>query len=434
MSYKIPKNAIQLHVSQVKLGMFVSALDKSWLETPFLVQGLLVRSQSDIDALAEHTKFVWIDPLQQSLKVMQTLKSIAPEQFSKRAETEFVALDKHGSLRVNQKTYSKSQSLEEEQSIAQGIYERGKLVIHEVLAAASVNIPPDKMLARNLVKECLDSILRNPDALLWMTKIREEDEYTAEHCLSVCILSLAFGRYLGLNESELVQLGLCGLLHDVGKMQVPLDILNKPGKLTAEEFAQIKNHTLRGYELLSASSQNLSTIIAETALSHHERIDARGYPKKISASDLPELIRIISIVDAYDAMTADRCYSAAKTTTTALKIIYEEAGKQFDQNLALAFIRCIGIYPPGTLVELINGCIGVVLDVNEKYRHLPRIIVLRDTDGKTDAPYLINLIDIEFGDLSNEYLVKSTLKSGSYSIDTKKIVDQFSDFLTKKLS
>lgn len=421
MRQDIPKGAIELHVSQLKLGMFVTALDKSWLETPFLVQGILIQSQEDIDKISEQSTFVWIDPHKQSIQLMGKLKKISA-QSSNSLQTKKRTIEKSSEslhLKKQVKHYSKSEEVEREHSTAYKVFSDGKVVIKEVLAAAVQNVTPDQDKSKNLVKSCLDSILRNPDALLWMTKIREEDEYTAEHCLSVCVLAIVFGRYLGLKEKDLTLLGMCGLLHDVGKMRVSAELLNKPGALTADEFSEIKNHTLRGYELLSSNDKPLPSIIAETAVGHHERMDLRGYPKKISASTLPELVRIISIVDAYDAMTADRCYSAAKSTTTALKIIYEERGKQFDEDLALAFIRCIGIYPPGSLVELMNGSVGIVLDVNEKYRHLPRIIILRDADNKVFSPYIVNLIEIEFGDLDSGYLVKATLKSGAHGIDVK---------------
>lgn len=421
MSRDIPKGAIELHISQLKLGMYVTALDKPWLDTPFLVQGILIQSQQDIDKIAEHAIYVWIDPLKQSVKVMSELKNLSTKETAAAAgqQQTLNPASESANLKKHVNHYAKQADVEKEHALAYKTYDSGKQIINEVLQAAALNQVPDLAQSKNLVKSCLDSILRNPDALLWMTKIREEDQYTAEHCLSVCILAIVFGRYLGLSEKDLTILGLCGLLHDVGKMRVSSELLNKPGSLTIEEFLEIKNHTLRGYELLSASGNPMPTIIAETALGHHERIDARGYPKKISATMLPELVRIISIVDAYDAMTADRCYSAAKSTTAALKIIYEERGKQFDEDLALAFIRCIGIYPPGSLVELMNGSVGVVLDVNEKYRHLPRIIILRDMDGKAYSPYVVNLLDIEFGNLDAGYLVKSTLKSGAHGIDVK---------------
>ena len=224
---------------------------------------------------------------------------------------------------------------------------------------------------------------------------------------------MIFGRHLGLNQKDLVRLGLCGLLHDVGKMKIPSEILNKTEKLLPEEFAIIKNHAALGYSLFLDSEQYIPPIVANVARSHHERIDGSGYPDKKRANELDVMVRMITLVDAYDAMTSDRCYSKGKSNTQALKIIYESKGSQFDEALALEFITCVGIYPPGAIVELVNGIIGVVIEVNERYRHLPRILVVIDTNGEVIDPYIVNLLDIEFGNLNNEHFVKSTHKSGA---------------------
>ncbi len=416
MTSKGNKNLIQLHVSQLKLGMFVSELDKSWLETPFVVQGIRLESQRDIDAICEHASFVWIDPLKQTTFVGGSLKTIKSRVTSEASRSKRNAAVARKSEK-KRKEYPKLNTATEEHKVARFLYIQGKSAIKKILRRVSDRNEVALDEAQALVNSCMESVIRNPDALMWMSKIREQDEYTAEHCLNVCILAMVFGRHLGLTEVEIVRLGLCGLLHDVGKMRMPVEILNKPSKLSIEEFDIIKQHTVAGYTLLKESSNSIPPIVSEVARSHHEKMDGTGYPKGVPAGNLNELVRIISIVDAYDAITSDRCYSKGKSNTEALKVIYEQKGIQFDEELALAFIRCIGIYPAGTIVQLINGMAGVVIEINRQYRHLPTVLILRDADGSKINPYVLNLLEVEFGNLSSENLVRCTLKTGSLGIE-----------------
>ncbi|MFO1390562.1 HD-GYP domain-containing protein [Cellvibrio sp.] len=419
MSDHSNKNLVKLHISQLKLGMYVSELDISWLETHFEVQGILISSQKDIDAIANYAVFVWVDPLKAAPLVKQSLLGIEPKgvaaPIKQRTRSEQKAIKPRTS-------YANLKPAAQEHQIARNLYDQGKTAIKNILIKVAGNDEVAIEDARAVVNGCMESVIRNPDALMWMSKIREQDEYTAEHCLNVCILAMVFGRHLGLSETEIVRLGLCGLLHDVGKMKMPSEILNKPAKLSVEEFNIIKAHTLSGYNLLKNSAQLIPPVVAETAKSHHEQMDGSGYPAGIMAGNLDAMVRMISLVDAYDAMTSNRCYSKGKSNTEALKLIYEQKGKQFDEELALEFIRCIGIYPAGTLVQLLNGAVGVVIEINQKYRHLPKVLIVRDAEGNKVAPHILNLIEIESGELSSEHLVRCTLQTGSFGIDVSKYI------------
>jgi len=272
--------------------------------------------------------------------------------------------------------------------------------------------------AKSTVKHCVDSILSNSDALIWMSKIRSQDQYTSEHCLNVCILAIAFGRHLGMIESDLERLGLCGLLHDVGKMRVPIDILNKPAKLSEKEFNIVKAHTIHGRNLLM-SSPGIPNAVIDVAYSHHEKVNGEGYPRQLPGSGISEFSRIIALVDAYDAMTAERCYSEGMASTEALKIIFKDRGEHFDERFALEFIKCIGLYPPGTLVELVNGLICIVLETNTKYRHLPKVIAINKQDELLDKLFQIDLAELEKGTLDKSFLIKRALKDGSFGVYIK---------------
>jgi HD-GYP domain-containing protein (c-di-GMP phosphodiesterase class II) len=214
----------------------------------------------------------------------------------------------------------------------------------------------------------------------------------------------------------LEKLGLCGLLHDVGKMRVPHEVLDKPGPLSQKEYNIMKAHTVHGRNLLMASPGTGLNAAVDVAYSHHERIDGEGYPRKLKGAGISDFARIIAIVDAYDAMTADRCYSRAIPTTEALKIIYHDRGTHFDERLALEFIRSVGLYPPGTLVELVNGLVGLVLETHQRYRHLPKIIVVHDLNKPLEKERVVDLSEIEQGKLGKEFLINRALCDGMHGI------------------
>ncbi|WP_188149665.1 HD-GYP domain-containing protein [Teredinibacter waterburyi] len=392
-------NTKKIHVGELRIGMYVSKLDREWLDTPFIMQGFLIEERDDIEIIAEFSDYVWIDS-NYSAKASAHSSGVGSATSARSAPLPEVPLeDEH---RKTYKTFRSARSLT-------------KTLLDDVRLGGAL----DGEKARSMVNDCVQSVIRHPDALLWMTKIRNQQEYTAEHCLNVCILAIAFGRQLGLDEPELQNLGLCGMLHDVGKMRVPEEIVNKPAALTAKEYRLMKAHTVHGRNLLLSTSGIYSGVV-DVAYSHHERIDGTGYPRKLPGHGISRFSRIIAIVDAYDAMTADRCYSHAKTSTEALKIIYNERGKHFDETLALKFIETIGLYPAGSLVELYSGEVGIVVEANPNLRHLPRIILLLDEEKNLRPKEMIkDLSLIEHGDLPRKYLIKQVWRDGSFGISLR---------------
>jgi HD-GYP domain-containing protein (c-di-GMP phosphodiesterase class II) len=251
--------------------------------------------------------------------------------------------------------------------------------------------------------------------MLWMSRIREVASYTADHCLNVCILCVAFGRHLGYEKDELFALGMCGLLHDVGKMRVPETVLNNPNKLSNKEWKQMQAHVIFGRNLLMESPGIGQSV--DVAYNHHERIDGKGYPRGLDGSQLSDFTKIVSLADSFDAMTANRIYSKAMTSSAAVKEIYASRGTQFDERLALQFIKMIGLYPPATIVELANGCLGVVVERNQKYHRLPKILLLKDASGNEVKQELVDLSLIERGSMDSAFLIKSDHHDGYEGIN-----------------
>jgi HD-GYP domain-containing protein (c-di-GMP phosphodiesterase class II) len=386
---------IKMPVSGLEIGMYVSDLDKDWLDSPFLYQGFLIESQEDIKLLEQECKYVWIEPaieMRRGKEEKHVLKKPKPQK------TRY----------INKLTMPRE--YEKSRNVFQASRQRTKTILDEVALNGAINTKE----ARKTVESCLDSILRNPNAMLWMSKVREANEYTAQHSLNVCILVIAFGRQLGFTKDELFSLGMCGLLHDVGKMRIPEAVLNKPGKLTAKELKQVQSHSIIGRNLLMTSTGIGQSV--DVAYSHHERIDGKGYPRGLKGNQISEYTKIISLADSFDAMTADRCYSPAMTPSAAVKEIYKHKGTQFDERLALKFIKTIGLYPPGTVVELVNGVLGLVLERSEKYQHLPKVLVLKDKKLQPLKKKLIDLVLIEQGKLERSFLIKQDHPDGHAGI------------------
>ncbi|MFO1370508.1 MAG: HD-GYP domain-containing protein [Marinagarivorans sp.] len=392
----------KMYVSDLRVGMYVAKLDRDWLETPFILQGFMLESQEDVDIVAEYCSYVYVDT------VFKALNSTATGTARAKGPIQ----------------YQNTTRIDEEHRKIVGAFCQARTLTKSLLDDIRLGGAINTDHAKQMVSDCVQSVIRHPDALMWMAKIRSESEYTAEHCLNVCILAVAFGRVLGMTEEELHKLGMCGLLHDVGKMKVPPDILNKPASLTLGEMRSMMAHTIHGRNLL-LSTDGIYNGVIDVAYSHHERVDGKGYPRKLAGASISLFSKIIAIVDAYDAMTADRCYQSAKTSTEALKIIYQDRGSHFDERLALKFLQTVGLYPPGSIVELHSGQVAIVVETNHKLRHLPKVLLVRDANKKPlDKELFMDLSQIEEGTLAQEYLIKQVWKDRSFGISLRKYIEQ----------
>lgn len=228
-------------------------------------------------------------------------------------------------------------------------------------------------------------------------------------------MAMGFGHHLGLNNESLEQLGIAGLLHDVGKIRVDPQVLNKPGKLSAEEFEHIKQHAALGYKLL-LSHRDLPSIAVDVAHGHHERLDGLGYPRGLGAAQIAYFTRIISIIDCFDAITSNRVYDRARTVKDAFKVLMDCRQTHFDAELVMRFIEWLGIFPVGTLVELHTGEIGLVLEKHPKLQLRPKVAVLIDRDGQRCPPRFLDLAKICTDEQSQPYRITACLPDGALGL------------------
>ncbi len=244
-----------------------------------------------------------------------------------------------------------------------------------------------------LVDQLIASATRNQSAVISLAKLKVHDEYTFHHCINVAMFSIIFGRSLGLPREAQRVLGLAGIYHDVGKARIPEEILKKPDQLNSEEFTLIKRHAVEGYRVMRDSSM-LHHDVLLAIMQHHERHDGQGYPRGLSGQSISPLARVVSLVDVYDALTSNRCYRKASTPTAALGHIYQQQWTHFFPTYVERFIKCIGVFPPGSLVRLTDGSIAVVRSVNPEYSLLPMVSVCLDQQLRRCQPVTIDLAQV----------------------------------------
>ncbi|GAA5174010.1 MULTISPECIES: HD-GYP domain-containing protein [Halomonadaceae] len=400
-----------ISVDHLQIGMYVSDLDRPWIETPFLIEGLRLTEADELERLRQLCQRVYVDPQRSTPEVQALLRERAMP-----LERPGAAVDpRYRVYRVHPIERPAEEELRRVSPAFTEAREMFRRMMHDEQTWHR-NIPQVK----DTVGRFAESVLANPSALSWLSRIKNENEYTAEHCLNVGVMAMIFGRHLGYDRKQIEELGLAGMLHDVGKMKLNRAILDKPGKLTAAEFAHIRTHALQGYQML-VDDPGIPLAVKNTSRDHHERLDGTGYPYGKRSEEIGLIARIIAIVDTYDAITSDRPYSKARPPSEALRILYKARGDHYDDALVIRFIECIGIYPPGSIVELSNGMVGMVLSVNPDNRLHPRVLVTLDENKQSITETVIDLAsDNNQGDEALE--IQAVLPPGSYNLSMEKML------------
>jgi len=417
----------KVQAKDLRLGMYVAELDRPWRESPFLFQGFEIRTEEELAQLRSACEFVFVTEPGDTGHVISPnqpgpgatpLKEKTPHPAQpRRISIEVPTLDvlkKFSPGQHHTPHYNDQTSLEQEMPVARELVTRTRELVYRVMEDARLGHSLDVPGAKKVIADTVDSILRNPDALACMIQLKKRDEYTALHSLRVSILALTFGRHLDFSREHLELLGLGALLHDIGKMKVPEEILNKPGRLTAEEFEIIKKHVPYGVEILE-SMPEIPRPAIEVARSHHERYAGHGYVDGRQGDNIGLFGSIGAIVDCYDALTSDRIYHTGMPAYDALSLMYAGRRQDFHPELVEQFIQCMGIFPIGSVVELSTGGIGVVVSVNRKRRLRPRIALVLTPDKQPIQPAkVIDLMDVTAG---GDIEIRHVLPQGSFGIN-----------------
>ncbi len=406
MTHKLQK----IKVEHLKFGMYVSQLDRPWLETNFLFQGFHIRTLEDIQKLRNYCDHVYVDP-EKGVAVPRNL------EISTRLDEE--QLTRIFLSPCGDKRYPIVTPVEEELKIARKSYDNALNLVSDITERICKGTRLKADPIRKTLNSTIESILRNPDAFMWMKQLKDKDSYTYRHCVDASALAIAFGRHLGLSKPNLENLAIGTLLFDIGKLQLPDELLNKPTKLTSREYELIKRHVHIGAELVSdmeGSNKEIITLV----MHHHERHDGKGYPCGISGNRISINGRIASLVDCYDAITSDRPYRAALASYEAIQQIYSCRNKDFQAEMVEQFIQCIGLYPPGTVVELNTGEVAIVIAQNRTNRLHPRVMLILDKDKKPyDRNAILNLADKPRSKFGIFVEIKKPLPPKAYGIEPK---------------
>jgi len=405
----------------LRWGMYISQLDRPWLETPFLFQGFELQAPQEMDLLKKHCKYVYID-VEKGLDVLPPRNHAEYDARMRAIQVEEEQIDRRVRQIAESPTaprerpaYIDLAPFEKEIVRAKEIEASARETMREVLDRVQKGKDFNIALAAKVVTNMVDSIIRNPDALVCLTYLRNINEYTALHSIRSCILGIAFGRHLVFSKDELIDLGLGLLLHDVGMVKIPKEPLAKTTGLTTQEFKAMTRHVGWGVAILKKSG-GIPPLAMQVVQQHHERRDGAGYPVGLKGDMVSQAGLIGSIVDVYDAVTSDRTYAGGLSAEDTLKRMYEWREKDFHPQLVEEFIRCMGIFPIGSLVELSTGSIGVVITINRARRLKPKVALVL-TAGRT--PYsqkvITDLMEHRDGK-GQEIKIARVLPVGSYGI------------------
>ena len=372
----------KIPVEKLKPGMFVHDFNCGWLDHPFLKNAVLIKNDSMIKKVIEvGIREVYIDA---SKGIDSGEAPLKEEEDKKTAESVKRIVDEYPQV---ENLVPMMQEIEK----ATEIKEEAKKAITGVMEHLQAGKELEKEKIDHVVEEMVESVIRNKHALTSLSRVKKKDEYTYMHSVNVSILMISFCRTMKMSKSDIAVFGTGALLHDIGKMKVSQTLLNKPSKLTDDEFAQMKMHAIYSGEILTETG-NFSQKAIDVASQHHERFDGTGYPKGLKGEKISQGGQMSSIVDVYDAITSDRCYHSGMDPSEALKKIFEWSKYHFDPKLVQYYIRSVGIYPVGTLVRLESDYLAVVMQPGEEDLTKPKVKIIYDVDR--DWPVEPRVLDL----------------------------------------
>jgi HD-GYP domain-containing protein (c-di-GMP phosphodiesterase class II) len=420
----------------LRLGMWVAELDRPWLESPFLMQGFLIEEEEQIATLRDLCRFVTVDrsrstgdeyrpdelfvpekrapirPVVQAIRY-ESKKKLKLPPLAMSAERE---VGRHKFATV---AYVDDIHIEDELPAAQASYESAQKLLDDITEQVTAGKVPDVEHVERTVDGLVECVVRNADALLWMSKLKRSDNETYDHALSVSIHLMAFGRNLGLPPDDLHHLGMGGLLKDIGFIQLPRELIHKPGGLTPAERAEMRRHVQIGCELLSRDF-SMPEAVFDIIVKHHERIDGSGYPARLTGEDIGLFPEMTGLVDSYCAMSYPRAFRPARNPQWVIDEVNSMRDARFTASVVDEFVQFVGLYPVGTLVELNSGEVGVVYEQNRVRRLKPRVMVLLGPDKTRNlSPGVVNLLSDPLVREGLPYRIVRVLPAGSFGLDPK---------------
>ncbi len=407
----------EVPVDKLEFGVFISELDRPWTETPFMYQGFVLDNDKQLEALKKYCKTVFIDldkgpDLPDRSELLTSRVGEAPRpKLAEPLGPSVLTTIKH------KVTYKEKATVDEELPIARTVQRKTEVVLKDIMGTVQAGKALDAPRVQEAVTSMTDSVVRNPDAMMLLAKLKAKGGHTLDRAFGVSIYMLTFGRFLQLPREQLDLLGMVGLLQDVGMTAVPEEVVAKKEPLTKVELMVCRSHVAHSLSIIRETPGLPPELPALVEL-HHERYNGSGYPKGLKADQIGLFGSIAGLVDCFDAMTHPRPYAEVYSPSNALNHLYNTRNVQFDGPLVEQFVQCIGIFPVGALVELNSGEVGIVIAQNLVRRLLPKVMVVLNAQGAPLNPQLIlDLAQEPKASPGVPYRIKRTLEQGSVPID-----------------
>ncbi len=436
---------IKVNTGNLVVGMYISELDRPWLDTPFLIQGFYVKNQNDIDIISGTCDYVFVDSAVSRRKITSKMDTVSSAIGIDPGRTEFTVTNintkqskpgaNRGATKLTQRNnilkdlfpdkkltqYAHTATWQDETPAAKQAISTLHTCLNDLLTRNRNDGPLEIAKIKQSVEPMIDSVTRNPDACIWLARMKQEDNYIYEHSLGASIWAVALGRQLGLPKADLHSLAIGGLLFDVGKLRLNKDLLKAKRRLTSKELTIMKRHVEIGVKLLKEGGLMNQDVI-DMVSHHHERHNGEGYPQGLVGDQIPVFARIAAIVDVYDAITSDRIYAKAISPSLAIKQLYDWKDIYFQGELVEEFIQAIGIYPAGTLIELSSGEVAVVVAETRSRRLRPQVMLLLDRDKQPlDDIDIIDLLEVTQTEDGRPLDIVKSLQPDAYGIDMSAI-------------
>ena len=398
----------EIDSSELQVGMFVSRLDRDWNGTPFPLQGVMLRTRDDIQKISHVARRVWVDLEKSTGPAVFHLHALAPKP---RVQVKPPPADHHGDAGVAPTSFDDEVLIGER--LLNQLSERTSGLLDKLRRGEPVSQDEIDQVVEPVVR----SLIRNPDAYFWLESLRSRHHYTYTHAVNCCALAAAFGRHLGFSDREVKSLATGALLLDIGMGAVPPEMINHRGPLDELGRAFVERHVAEGVDRLRQSGMDDAEVL-DMVLHHHENVDGSGYPSGKVEGSIPLPGLIAGLVDAYDAMTSERPYRAALSRADALQQLVKQRDGKRDAELVEQFVRCLGVYPVGTLIELNTGEVGIVMSQNPAQRLRPRLMMLTNATKQLRAHFIpVDLKDTKKQPALAEVHIIRSLPPGSYGLD-----------------
>lgn len=440
------KKLLKVDTTNLQIGMYISHLDRPWLETSFLVQGFYVKNRRDVDIISEICDYVYVDSSVTAKKITSKMSTVSSAMGLSSGTTEFtvtsidISAIKSGATGKTKTTskesgnglddlfpgekleaYTDETNWKSEGPDALVAISGLQLGLKELVSRNQEGSPLEVIKIQQAVEPMVESVIRSPDACIWLARMKKQDNYIYEHSLGTSIWAVALGRQFGLPKTDLRSLAIGGLLLDIGKLRLDSKILNANRRLTTQELKIMKKHVEVGVNLLKEGGMKNQDVLDMVA-HHHERHNGDGYPQGLKGNQIPVFARIAALVDCYDAITSDRIYARAIAPSLAIKQIYDWKDVYFQAEIIEEFIQAIGIYPAGTLVELSTGHVAIVVAASRSRRLRPELMLVLDSDKEPlEEIEMVDLYEVTQTEDGRPLDIVNSLEPNAYGIDLSSI-------------